>query len=62
MWQSDDQIQLDWIRSALCVHISWVHCCVIFAASAFIKVMSSRFIRNTNLRPAICGGGHNWLT
>lgn len=61
MWQSDYQIQLDWSRCVLCVHICWIHCCVIFAASAFIKEMSSRFIRNTNLRPAICGDRCNWL-
>lgn len=30
------------------------HCCVIFAASAFISEMSSRLIKNTKRRPAIC--------
>lgn len=30
------------------------HCCVIFAASAFISEISSRLIKNTKRRPAIC--------
>lgn len=31
-----------------------IHCCVIFAASAFISEMSSRLIKKTKRRPAIC--------
>lgn len=49
----------DWLDpvSPACSLFCWVadiYCCVIFAASAFISEMSSRLIRNTKRRPAIC--------
>lgn len=61
-------------HNSICIHfldsdVSWsiffscclaadVHCCVILAASAFISEMSSRLIRNTKRRPAICRDKH----
>lgn len=44
----------DWLVQYVYCSMADIYCCVIFAASAFISEMSSRLIRNTKRRPAIC--------
>lgn len=51
----------DWLVQSIYCQMADIYCCVIFAASAFISEMSSRLIRNTKRRPAICRNRYRML-